>query len=140
MQLGPGVTDEVAVAAIVRDGRVLLGHRHPLRRWYPDCWDLIGGHLEPGESAEDAIVRECREELGIVISDPRHIEVPFDTQNSVMHGFLVTCWRGQPVNVAPDEHDALAWFSPGDLDALQLADHAYSTWLPSLMTSASRTR
>ena len=32
------------------DGRVLMVHRHPDRRWYPDCWDLIGGHIEPGES------------------------------------------------------------------------------------------
>jgi 8-oxo-dGTP pyrophosphatase MutT (NUDIX family) len=51
----------IAAAALVRDGRVLLAHRHPARRWYPDCWDLVGGHIEPGESPVHAVTRECRE-------------------------------------------------------------------------------
>lgn len=42
----------IAVAALVLDAKVLLGHRHPARRWYPSCWDLIGGHVEVGESPE----------------------------------------------------------------------------------------
>ena len=54
----------IAVAALVRDGLVLLVHRHPLRQWYPDCWDLVGGHVEPGESPREAVIRECFEELG----------------------------------------------------------------------------
>ncbi|OYN98759.1 hypothetical protein CGZ95_11820 [Enemella evansiae] len=51
----------IAVAALVRDGRVLLAHRHPERRWYPDCWDLVGGHVEPGETPEQA---------GLTLADP----------------------------------------------------------------------
>ena len=36
------------VTALLRDGnRVLLCHRSPRRRWYPDVWDLPGGHVEP---------------------------------------------------------------------------------------------
>nr|WP_231918584.1 NUDIX domain-containing protein [Microlunatus sagamiharensis] len=38
----------------------MLGHRHPARRWYPDCWDLFGGHVEPGESPEQAARRVPR--------------------------------------------------------------------------------
>lgn len=40
----------VAIALLVRDGRALLAHRHPGRRWYPDVWDLVGGHIEPSET------------------------------------------------------------------------------------------
>ena len=130
---------EVAVAAIIRDGKLLLGHRHPLRRWYPDCWDLVGGHLEPGETAEEAILLECREELGIMIREPRPIEVPFEIQDVIMHGFLITSWHGHPVNAAPDEHDALAWFSTDELNGLHLADDTYSAWLPTLIESARPT-
>lgn len=59
----------IAVAVLVRDGRVLLGHRHPARRAYPDCWALVGGHLESGESRLEAVYRECLEELDIHVHD-----------------------------------------------------------------------
>ena len=61
----------IAVAALVRDGLVLLVHRHPSRRWYPDCWDLVGGHVDLGESPHQAVRRECREELDVDVHDPR---------------------------------------------------------------------
>ena len=72
----------IAVAALVRDGLVLLVHRHPSRQWYPDCWDLVGGHVEAGESARDAVVRECFEELGVSIRDPRAIQMTSTTPPS----------------------------------------------------------
>ena len=56
---------EVVVGALVRDGRVLLGHRRPDKRAYPDVWDLPGGVMEDGESELDALARELREELGV---------------------------------------------------------------------------
>ena len=52
-------------------GLVLLVHRHPLREWYPDCWDLVGGHVEKGESPGEAVIRECLEELGVHLSAAR---------------------------------------------------------------------
>jgi 8-oxo-dGTP pyrophosphatase MutT (NUDIX family) len=48
----------IAVEALVRDGLVLLGHRHPSRPVYPDYWDLVGGHVEAGESPHQAVTRE----------------------------------------------------------------------------------
>jgi 8-oxo-dGTP pyrophosphatase MutT (NUDIX family) len=57
------------VTGLLRDGdRVLLCHRSPGRRWYPDVWDLPGGHVEPGELPGDALARELREEVGIEIA------------------------------------------------------------------------
>lgn len=113
----------VAAALLARDGRVLLAHRHPDRRWFPDCWDLVGGHLEPGESPEEAARRECHEELGVRIGDPapllRHSHGGLD-----LHAFLVTQWAGEPANAAPDEHDDLAWFTAEEIDGLHLADAA----------------
>ena len=59
------------VAAFLRDGnRVLLCHRSARRRWYPDVWDLPGGHVESGELPGRALVRELREELGITVAEP----------------------------------------------------------------------
>ena len=51
--------------ALVRDGKVLLVKRAPHMRFYPDVWDLFGGHIEGDESPEGALRREAMEELGI---------------------------------------------------------------------------
>lgn len=101
-----------------------MAHRHPERRWYPDCWDLVGGHIEAGESAEQAVIRECNEELAILILDPRPVPMAFTDPTIEMYTFVVDRWDGEPVNAAPDEHDQLGWFGPSELAALKLADPA----------------
>jgi len=115
------------VAAFLRDGnRVLLCHRSAGRRWYPDVWDLPGGHVEHGEIPSAALVRELREELGITIAEPSGPpmkEVSADTFD--MQIWLVDGWAGTPVNAAPNEHDAIAWFGETELADLRLAHDSY---------------
>ena len=86
---------------------MLLAHRHPLREWYPDCWDLVGGHVETGESSHEAVIRECYEELGVRVHNPLPIPMTFNDSTLDVHAFLVTRWDGEPVNSAPEEHDDL---------------------------------
>jgi 8-oxo-dGTP diphosphatase len=50
------------------DCRFLFQRRSPHRRLFPNCWDIVGGHLDPGESVEDALRREVREETGWQVS------------------------------------------------------------------------
>jgi 8-oxo-dGTP diphosphatase len=57
---------EIACAAFLRDGFILLAKRASHKTWYPNRWDLIGGHVETGESVENALVREAREEVGLI--------------------------------------------------------------------------
>ena len=49
---------KVVLGALVREGRVLLVHRSPNKRAYPDVWDLPGGLIEAGESELGALTRE----------------------------------------------------------------------------------
>jgi 8-oxo-dGTP diphosphatase len=115
------------VTALLRDGnRILLCHRSPRRRWYPDVWDLPGGHVEPGELPGAALARELREELGIDIAAPTGPpmqEVRADT--FAMQIWLIEAWAGSPANAAPDEHDAIAWFTEDALGELCLAHDSY---------------
>jgi 8-oxo-dGTP diphosphatase len=127
-----GAQIPIAVAALVRDGLVLLGHRHPSRRWYPDCWDLVGGHVEPGESPHEAVRRECLEELGVRVHEPVPFPMTISDPTLEAHAFLVTRWDGEPLNAAPQEHDDLRWFRPGDLGNLTLAHPAS---LPSILSA-----
>lgn len=127
------VTDRVAMTVLVRRGRVLLAHRRAGRRWYPDCWDLVGGHLEPGESPEEAARRECREEIDVEVLELHPVEVDLDDPEIEAHAFLVTRWRGEPRNAATDEHDALGWFGVQQLAGVRLADPSYLPWLTRLL-------
>lgn len=104
----------------MRGGRVLLVHRRPDKRAYPDVWELPGGLVEAGESELSALARELREELGVEVAtgSASHLcsisagpaEMP-----AVLSAWLVQHWDGTPANVAPDEHDDIGWFGPDEL-------------------------
>lgn len=128
----------IAVAALVRAGRVLLAHRHPQRRWYPDCWDLVGGHVEVGEAPAEAVRRECREELTVVVHDPTPVPMAIDDPALDVHAFLVTRWEGEVLNAAPEEHDDLRWVSPDDLPGLTLAHPGVATLVHTVAGTLSR--
>ncbi len=57
---------QCVVGALIRNaqGRLLMQKRAPDRKLYPGCWDIIGGHVEPGERLTAALAREIREETG----------------------------------------------------------------------------
>ncbi len=103
----------VVGAAIVRDGRVLA-----CRRTAPagtaGRWELPGGKVEPGESPEAALVREVREELGVVIRLIRWLasEAPI-ADDLVLRAALADLVSGEP---HPVEHDAARWLSAAELD------------------------
>lgn len=115
----------VVAGLLVSAGSVLLCHRSAHRRWYPNVWDLPGGHVEQGETPAVALVRELNEELGIHISEitqpvPARLRRPdFDCRI-----WVVTEWSGTP-RVASDEHDEIAWWSPSNIGSLALADESY---------------
>ncbi|MGY4644190.1 NUDIX domain-containing protein [Cellulomonas sp. URHB0016] len=122
------MTVHVVGGLLVDGDRVLLGHRSPTRRWYPDVWDVPGGHVEPGEQVRDALVRELDEELGVgVVTAHVHERVRVDEPGEddvVIDVWLVTSWSGTPVNRCPDEHDQLRWFSAAEIPVAELAHPA----------------
>ncbi|MEU7903929.1 NUDIX domain-containing protein [Actinoplanes sp. NPDC049118] len=55
----------VAGALVVDDdGRIFFQRRSAQRKLFPNAWDIVGGHLEPGETVGDALQREILEETG----------------------------------------------------------------------------
>ena len=126
----------VVVAALVRGpGQVLLCHRSAQRRSYPAVWDFAGGHVEGDETPLDALRRELREELGIVVHVATLAETPDlrvtkgDLDLSV---WAVRAWDGDPANCAPEEHDRVGWFDIDDAIVEELAHPEYRPWLATL--------
>jgi len=122
---GAGEAREIVAGLLVRGGRVLLCHRSAGRQWFPDVWDLPGGHVERGELPIKALVRELEEELGIRIQQPgpelrRVVEPEFS-----LRIWLVESWVGDPVNASPTEHDDLRWFDLSEAASVPLAHTGY---------------
>lgn len=110
---------------------LLLGRRAAGRRWYPGVWDVVGGHVEAGETPERALVREFQEEIGVTPTAWREVgefvvpasdpgEDPLDFRL-----YAVTAWTGIPTNRQPEEHDEIAWVALDDACRLDLAHPAY---------------
>ncbi|MGP5387313.1 NUDIX domain-containing protein [Brachybacterium tyrofermentans] len=124
----------VVAGALVGPQGVLLVHRSPDRRYYPDCWDFPGGHIEPGESAADALARELREEIGVdaTISGLPDLCVAEDEDaddGMVLQLWIVTEWNGEPSNLATEEHADLRWVDAHDVSALHLAHPSYGPFI-----------
>lgn len=92
-----------ASAAIFRDGEVLIGRRGKSPR--QDVWSLPGGHIEPGETAAAAALREVREETGIEarimgLVDINDVIIRGDDERLVAH-YLLTIFFGAWVGGEP---------------------------------------
>ncbi|WP_369251724.1 (deoxy)nucleoside triphosphate pyrophosphohydrolase [Geodermatophilus amargosae] len=112
---------QVVGAAVVRDDRVLVAQRGsgPLA----GLWEFPGGKVEPGEDHLAALVRECAEELGVVVAPGEFLgEVPLD--GSVGGGTpgasTLRVWAARLVDGEPaaSEHRELRWVRAADLDGL----------------------
>ena len=107
----PAQITRCVAGALIRDGKILLVRRSPQRRFYPDVWDLFGGHIEGDETAEDALRREALEELQVEIESFRVLGTIYDpVESAEITVFAVSEWTGEPVNAAPDEHSEISWF------------------------------
>ena len=130
----------VVAAVLLRDGAVLLTHRSPTRRWYPDVWDLPGGHVAPGEDEVAALHRELAEELGVrvvVLDDGPPVRLEEPAAGIRLGIWVARRWAGTPENRSPEEHDELRWVSGPELGGLPLAHPAYTGLLLPLLAGRS---
>jgi 8-oxo-dGTP diphosphatase len=105
---------------VVRDGRVALIHRPKY-----DDWTLPKGKLEPGESYEDAALREVREETGMTCSLGRELSSA-SYEDRKGRSKLVRYWLMEPQSgeFAPnDEVDELRWLDRAEANELLSHEH-----------------
>ena len=103
---------------ICRSGRYLLGRR-PAGKSQAGLWEFIGGKIESGETPEEALARECREELDLAIVDLK-------VRTSVVHAYpdktidlmLIDCRPAEGAEPRPLEHAELGWFLPEEMSGL----------------------
>jgi NAD+ diphosphatase len=113
-------TDAAIIAGIIDDDdRILLGSN---ALWESNRFSLLAGFVEPGESLENAVVREIFEESGMRVIDPVYLgSQPWPFPASLMLGFTARLDPAQPSELIPDGTEILdlRWFSRQELaDAL----------------------
>jgi 8-oxo-dGTP diphosphatase len=111
---------EVVAAIIVADGKILVTQRGYGE--YKDKWEFPGGKIEPGETPEEALRREIREELSADISVNQFVctvEHDYPTFHLTMHNYLCQVVSG---HLQLLEHEAARWL---DIAHINTVD-----WLP----------
>jgi NAD+ diphosphatase len=106
-----------AVIMLVTDDedRCLLAHN---RAWPPHRVSILAGFVEPGESAEQAVAREVREETGIAVGGIRYVgSQPWPMPQSLMLGFRAEAGHGQQINVDNEEIAEARWLTRDQLAA-----------------------
>ena len=128
----------MVAAALVHDGRVLAQQR----AFPPEVagrWELPGGRVEPGESATDALVRECREELAVDVVAGNQLgpDVPLPGGHLLR---VYLAWLAEPTATPiPVEHMSLRWVEYAELAELDWLD-ADRAVLPDLQALLSAQR
>jgi mutator protein MutT len=105
---------DVAIAIISDKGKVLICRRRAGDR-FGGCWEFPGGKREPGETIEQCLVRELREELAIEVTPTgtlARIEHDYPSSRIRLHPYLCTRVQGDPVPLACAE---TRWVDPLDL-------------------------
>ena len=109
------------VAAIIRKGDKIFATQRGYGEW-KDWWEFPGGKMEVGETPEEALVREIREELSAEISVGElltTVEYDYPAFHLTMHCFLCTL-VGDALHL--NEHEAARWLTKDELDTVK--------WLP----------
>ena len=118
--LEPKKTVPVVAAIIVRDGRIFATQRG--YGDFKDGWEFPGGKIEAGETPQEALVREIREELGVEIRVGELVataEYDYPKFHLSMPCFFAEICEGEPELL---EHEAARWLAPGQLESVD--------WLP----------
>lgn len=113
------MTVEVAIALICRGGRVFLQRRNPAGVVLPGRWEFPGGKVEPGESSEQALRRELREEVGLEVDAVQPLaalEHAYPDRRIRLHSYLVEL-AGEPRTGL-----AWGWFTPEEAIRLPLPE------------------
>ncbi len=105
---------EVVAALIWQDNRFLICQR-PAHKARGMLWEFVGGKVDPGETKEEALIRECREELAIgllpgsVFMDVLHKYPDLTVHLTLFHASIVT---GVPQRI---EHNDIRWITASEI-------------------------
>jgi NAD+ diphosphatase len=110
----PRISPAVIVAIICRDKILLARNANFPGNWY----SLLAGYVDVGESLEETVIREVREEVGLDVRNIRYYKSqPWPLSGSMMVGFIAEADEMQAISTDDKEIAEAAWFTRGNLPA-----------------------
>ena len=110
------------VGAIIKDGDCYLVGQRATNKAQGGLWEFIGGKIEQGETPEQALARECREELALEIADEHIIDsVIHEYPEKTIRLILISCSPKSGSVPKALEHQQIRWVTRGEMDALDFA-------------------
>ena len=103
------------VAALIWQGDKFMICQRPAHKARGLLWEFVGGKVEPGESKEQALIRECQEELAVTLSvGDMFMDVVHEYPDLIVHLtlFNATVAEGEPVML---EHNDIKWITPSEI-------------------------
>jgi 8-oxo-dGTP diphosphatase len=119
--------DKIVVAAVIERDGLFLAARRTEPPELAGLWEFPGGKVEPGEDEASALVRECREELGVEVAVGAKVGPDYLTPSGTMlvRTYRATLLDGEPAPI--ESHDELRWLAAGtpEVRALPWLDGDY---------------
>ncbi|MFA5871182.1 MAG: NUDIX hydrolase [Parcubacteria group bacterium] len=105
-----------------RDGKLFIAKRADVKKFLPGKYELIGGHIEFGETIEDGLKREISEELGIeaIVKNPFHV-FTYISENENKHSVEIDYFAKmadptQKIKLNSEDHSDYRWISEDEID------------------------
>ena len=106
------------VAALIWQGEQFMICQRPAHKARGLLWEFVGGKVEPGETKEQALIRECREELAVTVSVGEvFMDVTHEYPDLTVH---LTLFNAEIAEGKPQmlEHNDIRWITTAEIDGL----------------------
>ena len=105
------------VAALIWDGDRFMACQRPAHKARALLWEFVGGKVEPNETKEEALIRECQEELGVTVAvEDVFMEVTHEYPDLTVH---LTLFNARIAEGVPQklEHNDIRWITVEEIDS-----------------------
>jgi NAD+ diphosphatase len=113
-------TDPVVIMAVTSDREMLLGRQSS---WPPGMYSALAGFMEPGETLEQAVAREVKEETAVEVDDVRYVaSQPWPFPSSIMLGAIARA-KAKDLVIDKTELETARWFTTSDIELMLKREH-----------------
>lgn len=124
--MGQHLTNIVVAAFIVRGDKVLIARRAATKSFHPGMYELVGGHLEPGEQPVEALQREVEEEIRLKVRVGDIVDAfTYDTDGELKVELCYICYledeTTEPV-LNSEDHSEYAWITEAEISKFEKED------------------